>query len=111
MKGLDDCSAHEIVRGSRMTVRCIHCMCSIAVTTLRKTLSGPPLNSCMWGVAETAVWSTAPSGLRKDGRCWVLLRFAKMLSKWYYWTLLTARRMLRSLAVLRTAWKPQCEYL
>ena len=79
VKGCGGCSAHEVERRSTVTVQCIHCMCRIAVATLRKTLSGTPLNSCMWGVAETGTRLTALSGSRKHGRCWVVLRCAQLL--------------------------------
>ena len=83
VKGCGGCSAHEDVRGSTVTVQCIHCMCRIAVTTLRKTLSGTPLKSCMWGVAETGIWLTALSESRKHGRYWVESRCSQMLDDYH----------------------------
>ena len=83
VKGCGGCSVHEVERGSTVTVQCIHCMCRIAVTTLRKTLLGTPLKSCMWGVAETGIWLTALSGTRKHGRYWVVLQCAQMLDAYH----------------------------
>ena len=82
-EGCGDCRAHEVLRGSTVTVQCIHCMCRIAVTTLRKTMSSTPLKSCMWGAAETGLWSTPQPESRKHSRYWVVLRCAQILDAFH----------------------------
>jgi len=86
VKGRDGCSAHEIMRGSTVTVRFMHCTACKCKCMHVQHSSHHVEQDLVWHAIEVlhvgrcgdCMWSTEPSGLRKNA--WSLLGFVAMCS-------------------------------